>query len=71
MKKQKKKNIGNAVLFAAAGIALTVAGLAFIPPLIEKYGNKLYKASLRNDEIDFENMGPEVVPHKAITEEEE
>lgn len=40
-----------------------VAGFVVIPPLIEKYSNKMYKTSLRNDDIDFENMGPEIIPN--------
>ena len=68
MENRKKKNIGGTILLIAAGTALTVAGFIFIPPLIQKYGNKVYKASLKREVIDFENMGPEIVPHE-ITEE--
>lgn len=73
MKKQeqKKKCIGGKILIAAAGTALTAAGFMFIPPLIQKYGNKAYKASLKNEEIDFDNMGPEIVPHEEENKEEE
>ena len=46
MEKRKKKNIGGTILLVAAGAALTVAGFIAIPPLIQKYGNKAYKASL-------------------------
>lgn len=41
--------------------AVTVIGFLVIPPLMKKYGNKLYKSSLKKDEIDYENMGPEIV----------
>ncbi len=41
--------------------AVMVIGFLVIPPLMKKYGNKLYKSSLKKDEIDFENMGPEIV----------
>ncbi len=53
------------------GSVLTVAGFIFIPPLIQKYGNKAYKKSLKNDEIDFDGMGPEIVPFSEETKEEE
>lgn len=64
MKKKDRKN----VLIAIVGIALTVVGFIIIPPIIDKYGNKIYKASLKNEEIDFDNMGPEIIPKS--TEEE-
>ncbi len=41
--------------------AVMVIGFLVIPPLMKKYGNKLYKSSLKKDEIDFENMRPEIV----------
>lgn len=42
-------------------IVLMAVGFLVIPPLMEKYSNKIYKFSLKKDNIDFENMGPEVV----------
>ncbi len=42
-------------------IAVTVIGFLVIPPLIKKYGNKIYRSSLKNEVIDFDNMGPEIV----------
>lgn len=69
METSKKKNIGGTMLLVAAGTALTVAGFIFIPPLIEKYGNKAYKASLKREVIDFDNMGPEIVPQESTEEE--
>lgn len=69
MENRKKKNIGGTILLFAAGTALTVAGFIFIPPLIEKYGNKAYKASLKREAIDFDNMGPEIVPNETTEEE--
>ena len=41
-------------------IVLMAVGFLVIPPLMEKYSNKIYKFSLKKDNIDFENMGPEV-----------
>ena len=42
-------------------IVLMAVGFLVITPLMEKYSNKIYKFSLKKDNIDFENMGPEVV----------
>jgi len=69
MENRKKRNIGGTILLVAAGVALTVSGFIVIPPLIQKYGNKAYKASLRREVIDFDNMGPEIVPHETTEEE--
>lgn len=69
MGNRKKRNIGGTILLVAAGAALTVAGFIVIPPLIQKYGNKAYKASLKREVIDFDNMGPEIVPHETTEEE--
>lgn len=63
MKKEEKKCNGSKVLMVFGGVALTVAGFIVIPPLIEKCSNKMYKCSLKNEEIDFDNMGPEIVLH--------
>ena len=69
MEKHKKKNIGRTILLVAAGATLTVAGFIFIPPLIQKYGNKAYKVSLKKEVIDFDNMGPEIIPNETTEEE--
>lgn len=42
-------------------LALTAVGFIVIPPLLKKYSNKLYKASSKKEEIDFDNLGPEIV----------
>ena len=59
MKKEKKQSKLGIII---GGVALTAAGLIIVPPLIEKYSNKMYKASIKNDPIDFDNLGPEIVP---------
>ena len=66
----EKKNKGKKVFVVAGGIALTVAGFIVIPPLLDKYANKAYKSSLKKEEIDFDDMGPEIVPSKEKEEEE-
>lgn len=42
-------------------VATTVIGFLMIPPLMKVCENKIYKASLKTDKIDYENMGPEIV----------
>ena len=71
MKDKKKRDRYSKVAWFVAGSAFTVAGFIFIPPLIQKYGNKAYKKSLKNDEIDFNEMGPEIVPFNEETKEKE
>ena len=50
---------------------VTVAGFIIIPPLIKKYGNKVYKKLLNTEDIDFDDMGPEIVPFEKENEEDE
>ena len=49
------------LLFTAVA-ALTVVGFIVIPPLIDKFSTKAYKVSLKKEDIDFDEMGPEIVP---------
>ena len=48
-------------LAVAGAIMLTAAGIIIIPRLMRKYSNKVYKESVKKDEIDFDNLGPEIV----------
>lgn len=64
MKSSKKNNAGGTLFLIAVGAILTVAGFLCIPPLMRKYSNKVYKTSLKKECIDFDNMGPEIVPKK-------
>ena len=57
----QKSTVKKILMFLGAA-ALTVVGFIVIPPLINKCANKVYKASLKNEEIDFDNMGPEIIP---------
>ncbi len=59
MKKEKKKSKLGIII---GGVVLTAGGLIIIPPLIEKCSNKMYKTSIKNNPIDFDNLGPEIVP---------
>lgn len=51
--------------------ALTVSGFILIPPLMKKYTNMMYKKSLKNDEIDFNSMEPEIIPYDEKGEKNE
>lgn len=61
MENRKKRNIGGTILLVAAGAALTVVGFMFIPPLIQKYGNKAsvigYAWDNSNPRIQLEPRG--------------
>ena len=67
---EKKKDIGGKIILVAAVSALTAAGFIFIPPLLQKCGTKAYKASVKKDEINFDDMGPEIIPFEENQEEE-
>ncbi|MDD6596124.1 MAG: hypothetical protein PUE92_08805 [Catenibacterium mitsuokai] len=67
---KKNDRCGKMKLFVI-GSALTLVGFIIVPPLIKKYENKVYKKSLDTDDIDFDDMGPEIVPFEEETKEEE
>lgn len=49
------------VLYAVGAVLLTVAGIIIIPPLLRKYSNKVYKASIKKKEIDIDSLEPKIV----------
>ncbi len=51
----------NKILNIIFWILVVIVGIIVISPLIDKLSSKLYKSSLENEEIDFEDMGPEIV----------
>ena len=69
MAKKTNQSKGKKAMMIVGGMALTAVGFIVIPPLLDKYANKTYKYSLRKEEIDFDNMGPEIVPSKAKKDE--
>ena len=69
MVEEKNKGKGKKTLIIAGGIVLTAVSFIEIPPLLDKYANKAYKFSLKKEEIDFDNMGPEIVPSKEKEDE--
>ena len=70
MVEEKNKGKGKKTLIIAGGIVLTAVGFIVIPSLLDKYANKAYKFSLKKEETDFDNMGPEIVPSKEKEDEE-
>ena len=64
--KEKKKN---RALWVVGSIALTVVGFIVIPPIIDKVSTKAYKLSVQSEEIDIENLEPEIVKKSEMEEE--
>lgn len=54
-----------------AGVALTAVAFVVIPPIINKVSRKVYSSQNDTSDIDFENMGPEVVRKEQDTQDEE
>ena len=69
MVEEKNKGNGKKTLIISGGIVLTAVSFIVIPPLLDKYANKAYKFSLKKEEIDCDNMGPEIVPSKEKEDE--
>lgn len=59
----KKKSTTEKILIFLGAAILTGVGFIIIPPLIDKCAKRVYKASLKTKEIDFEDMGPEIIPN--------
>ena len=68
---EKKKSTSRKLVFVATGMILTVVGFIFIPPFIQKCGNKVYKSSLKKEKIDFDEMGPEIISQTEDQEEKQ
>ena len=58
----KFKRISLPVLVGGAAIA--AVSCIVIPPVMKKVSSKLYKAQAGTDDVDFDDMGPEIVPIK-------
>jgi hypothetical protein len=61
MKKTNIKQKERRIFIVTVGFLLTVIGFLIIPDLIKKYSNKRYKRTIKSEEIDFDNMGPEII----------
>jgi flagellar basal body-associated protein FliL len=71
MEKKEKKNKIPKALLIVGGAALTVAGFIIVPPLYNKLTNKAVKKASSTDDIDFDNLGPEIVQKDASKEDDE
>ena len=56
-----KKATKRKLLMAAGVLMITTAGFILIPPMLKKCSNKIYKASVKKDDIDFDSLEPEIV----------
>ncbi len=61
MAKDNKNSVVKNLFIAVGGTALSVAAVFMAQPFIKKVGDKLYKHSLKKDDIDYENNGPVIV----------
>ena len=52
-------------------IVVVLIGVFVIPPIVKRLSNLLYKSSLDKDEIDFDNLGPEIVKKNEGKKEDE
>ena len=57
----KKESTTKKILMFLGATTLMVVGFFVIPPLIDKCAKKVYKTSLKNEEIDFDDMGPDII----------
>ena len=60
------------ICWIICGVAIAAIGFAVIPSLVRKYSNKIYKNSARKEEIDFDNLGPEIIKkdHQEVEKDE-
>lgn len=71
MKEAKKKDRRGKIMWTVVGSVFTMAGFIILPTLIKKYGSRVYKKSLNTNDIDFDEMGPEIVAFEEESKEEE
>ena len=62
---------GKKILFVVGGVALTAAAFVVIPPAINKVSQKIYRTQNDTSDIDFDNMGPEVVRKEQDTQDKD
>lgn len=70
MNNQKKKEKAKKICWIVGSIALTAVGFSVVPRLIDKYGNKMYKKSITDTEININDMAPEIVKKETKNEVE-
>ncbi|HUM85601.1 MAG TPA: hypothetical protein PLN48_17860 [Lachnospiraceae bacterium] len=68
MEEKKRKN--SKIWWFIAGAAVMAAGFLMIPPLLRKFTNKIAKHSCSAADIDFDDLGPEIVHNDEAKEKE-
>lgn len=59
------------VALIIGGIAITAIAFVVVPPIINTISRKLYRAQSSTKDIDFDNLGPEIVKKSDTNEGEE
>lgn len=54
--------------YVAGSIVITVVALAVMPELIRKLSIRQYRSGYDTSDIDFDDMGPEIVDSRKSTE---
>lgn len=67
MAKKKKSKLPLIV----GGIALTAVAFVVVPPIINEVSRKVYRKTSDTSDIDFDEMGPEVVRKADETDNKE
>lgn len=65
---KKHKKVSKTILIAG-GVLLTALGFMIIPSLLKKCSNSLYKKTIKNEDIDFEDMEPEIIKKENAEED--
>lgn len=57
--KKHNSKLGKTVAAAAISLLTTAAGFFVIPKAMQKFGAKLYRASLQKKKTDLDSLGPD------------
>lgn len=57
MREKRKQKVMRVI----GSIVLSIIGFIVIPSIINKYGIKVYKHSMKKGKVDFDNLGPKIV----------
>ena len=61
----------NTAFLVLGTCAIVTIGFFVVPPITKKVSTKIYKVNLKTEEIDFNNLGPEIVKTETIANGEE
>lgn len=59
------------LIFVVGSVALTAVSVVVVPPILDRLSRKAYKASVDTSDIDFNDMGPEIVRKDSTKDSEE